>query len=330
MIRRRQLITLLGGVAAAWPIVVRAQQSDQARRIGVLIASQPNDGEAQERLGIFRQSLERLGWTEGRNVRIEYRWAGDDLSRMRVDAAELVNMAPDAILATNGPTLEALRDKTRSIPLVFVAIPDAVAGGYVSSLAHPGGNITGFSHFEYAMGGKWLEILREIAPSVAKIVVAWNPRNISVNGYFPQIEAAAPALAVDVTAGHVENAGDIERVIVSLAHEPNGGLIIPPDFTTIVHRDLIIGLTTRYHLPTIFPFPIFVKDGGLISYGINLPESYRQAATYMDRILRGEKPVDLPVQAPTKFQLAINLKAAKAFGLEVPPTLLARADEVIE
>jgi putative ABC transport system substrate-binding protein len=223
-----------------------------------------------------------------------------------------------------------LRQETRTIPLVFVQIPNPVGGGYVPSLAHPGGNVTGFTHFEYAIGGKWLELLKEIAPRVIKVAVIWNPKNISVNGYFPHIEMAAPSFAVEPIATHVQSAAEIERAINAFADKPNVGLIVPPDFTTVVNRELIIALATRYNLPAIYPFRLFVKNGGLISYGINLPELYRQAASYIDRILRGEKPGDLPVQAPTKFELVINLKTATALGLTVPPTLLAVTDEVIE
>ena len=329
-LRRREFITHLGGAAVAFPLVARAQQPERVKKIGVFMFSDTTDVEAHKRLTAFQQRLQQLGWTDGRSIRIDYRWAAGELDRMRVYAAELVSLAPDAILATNGPTLEALRQETRTVPMVFVAIPDPIAGGYVASLAHPGGNITGFTHFEYAIGGKWLEMLKEIAPRVTKVAVIWNPKNVSVNGYWPVIEAAAPSFAVEPIATHVQNAAEIERAIDSLAHESNVGLIVSPDFTTTVHRELIIALAARYQFPAIYPFRYFVADGGLVSYGINLSEVYRQAASYIDRILRGEKPGDLPVQTPTKFELVVNLKTAKALGLDVPLFFQQRADEVIE
>jgi putative ABC transport system substrate-binding protein len=327
---RREFITLICITAATWPLAGHAQQTGRMRRIGVLVNAAENDLEKQSELRAFRDRLEELGWNEGRNIRFDYRWTDGRLDRLSVYAAELVSLSPDAILATNGPTLAALQKETRSIPLVFVQVLDPVADAFVPSLAKPGGNITGFSHFEYAIGRKWLQLLKEIAPRVNKVAVLWNPNNVAVNGFMPKIKDAASALGVEPTEAHVQNAAEIEPVIAAFAHLLNVGLIVPPDFTTVVNRAPIIALTSRYNLPVIYPFRLFVTAGGLISYGINLRDMYVKAASYFDRILRGENPADLPVQLPTKYELVINLKVAKALGLDVPVTLLATADELIE
>jgi putative ABC transport system substrate-binding protein len=327
--RRREFITTLGGAAAtaAWP--ARAQQVDRVRRIGVLVNSAENDPEKQSELGALRARLEQLGWSDGRNIQFDFRWTEGRFERLSVYAAELVSLSPDVILATNAPTLVALQKETRSIPLVFVQIVDPVAEAFVSSLSHPGGNITGFTHFEHAIGGKWLQLLKEMAPSVNKVAVLWNPNNVSVNGFMRRIKEAALLFAVEPIEAHVRNGAEIENAIAAFSHA-NTGLIVPPDFTTVVNRAPIIVLAARNGLPAIYPFRLFVTSGGLISYGINLREMYVNAASYIDRILRGETPADLPIQTPTKYELVINLKVANALGLRLPTSLLATADEVIE
>jgi putative ABC transport system substrate-binding protein len=328
--KRREFITVLGGAAAAWPLAGLGQQIDRVRRVGVLVNSSENDPEKQSELGAFRARLAELGWIEGRNIQFDYRWTDGRFDRLSSYAAELIGLSPDAVLATNAPTLVALQKETRSVPLVFVQVVDPVTEAFVPSLANPGGNITGFTHFEHAIGGKWLQLLKEIAPRVNKVIVLWNPKNVSVNGFMLKIKEAAPPLAVETVEAHVQNAADIEHAIAGLAHGSNTGLIVPPDFTTVVNRAQITALTARNNLPAIYPFRLFVTSGGLISYGINLREMYVNAASYFDRILRGEKPADLPVQTPTKYELIINLKVAKALGLDVPTSLLFTADEVIE
>jgi putative ABC transport system substrate-binding protein len=328
--RRRDFIIVIANGAVAWPLAARAQQTDQMRRVGLLVNAAESDLEKQSEIGAFRAGLEALGWSEGRNIRFDYRWTAGRFDRLSTYARELVSLAPDVLLATNGPTLVALQGETKSIPIVFVQIIDPVAERYVRSLAHPGGNITGFTHFEHAIGGKWLQLLKEIAPHVIKVAVIWNPNNVAVNGFMRTIKEAAPSIAVEPIEAHVQNAVEIENVIAAFAHRSNIGFIVPPDFTTVVNRSPIIASAARYKLPAIYPFRLFVTDGGLMSYGINLREMYVRSASYVDRILRGERPGDLPVQAPTKYELVINLKAAKALGLDVPPTLLAIADEIIE
>jgi len=328
--RRREFITLVSGAALAWPLAPHAQQSDQMRRVGVLVNAAENDRDKQFEISEFRQRLKDLGWTEGGNIRLDIRWTAGDFELAHRFAAELVSLSPDAILATNAPTLEAVRKETSTIPLVFVQVSDPIANGVVSSLAHPGGSITGFTHFEYAIGGKWLGLLKEIAPNIVKVAVIWNPKNTSVNRFFSEIKTAAPSFAIEPIAVHVQNAAEIEHAINAFAHEPNLGLIVPPDFTTVINRAPIIALAARYNLPAIYPFRLFVKDGGLLSYGVDLPEVYRQAASYVDRILRGEKPGDLPVQTPNKIELVVSLKAANAMGLTIPEEVLTIVDEAIE
>ena len=330
IVRRREFIGLLSGAMATWPFAGRAQQTDRVRRVGVLVNSAETDVEKQSELRAFRARLEELGWSEGRNIRFDYRWTDGRFDRLSPYAAELVDLSPDVILATNAPTLVALQKETRSIPLVFVQVVDPVTEAFVPSLSHPGGNITGFTHFEHTIGGKWLQLLKEIAPSLKKVAVLWNPNNISVNGFMLKIKEAAPSLGLEPIEAHVQNAAEIERAITAFSDASNTGLIVPPDFTTVVNRAPIIALAAQQNLPAIYPFRLFVTSGGLISYGINLREMYVRAASYFDRILRGETPAALPVQAPTKYEMVVNLKAAKALGLTVPSSLLATADEVIE
>jgi putative tryptophan/tyrosine transport system substrate-binding protein len=328
-VRRREFVTFLGG-AAAWPLAARAQPSDRMRRIGVLMNLAADDPEAQARLAAFRKGLQELGWIDGRNVRIDYRWGPGDADRMRTYAAELVALAPDVILATGSPTVEPLLQATRTVPIVFVALVDPVGAGYVATLARPGGNITGFINFEYGMSGKWLELLKEIAPGMRRVVVLRDPANPAGIGQLAAIQTVAPSFGVELSPVGVRDAAEIERAVTAFAREPNGGLIVPASALAIVHRDLILALTNRHRLPAVYPFRFYVTGGGLLSYGPDLVDQYRRSAAYVDRILKGEKPADLPVQVPVKYELAINLKAAKALGLEIPTTVLARADEVIE
>jgi putative tryptophan/tyrosine transport system substrate-binding protein len=328
-VKRRAFITLLGG-AAVWPLVARAQQGDRMRRIGVLMPLAADDPEAQTRFAAFAQGLERLGWTIGRNVRIDLRWAAGDPERIRRGVAELLALEPDAVLATGSTTVGPLRQATRAVSIVFVAVPDPVGAGFVANLARPGGNVTGFMGFEYGISPKWLELLKQIAPSVTRVGVIRDPDISAGIGQFGAIQAVAASFGVETIPIGVRDAGDIEHDIAAFAHGSNGGLIVTRSAWAVVHRDLIVTLAARHRLPAVYWDRVSVIGGGLISYGANLPDQYRRAAVYVDRILKGEKPADLPVQAPTKYELVINLKTAKALGLDVPPTLLARADEVIE
>jgi putative tryptophan/tyrosine transport system substrate-binding protein len=328
-VKRRQFITLLGA-AAAWPLAARAQQPERMRRIGVLIPYAADDPEGQARIAAFLQGLQQLGWTEGRNVRIDYRWSAGDADRARRYAAELVALAPDVILASGASTVGPLLQATRTVPIVFPVIGDPVGAGFVDSLARPGGNATGFMSREYSLSGKWLELLKEIAPSVTRVAVLRDAA-VSVGPVqFGVIQAVAPSLRVEVNPINLRDAGEIERAIAAFAGSPNGGLILTGGATSLLHSDLIITLAARHKLPAVYAYRHIVTGGGLIFYGANYLDQYRRAAGYVDRILKGEKPADLPVQAPTKYELVINLKTAKTLGLEVPPTLLARADEVIE
>jgi ABC-type uncharacterized transport system substrate-binding protein len=327
--RRREFITLLGG-AAAWPLAAHAQQRERMRRIGVLIPYAADDPEGQARIAAFLQGLQQLGWTEGRNVRIDYRWSAGDADRARRYAAELVALAPDVILASGTSTVGPLLQATRTVPIVFPVIGDPVGAGFVDSLARPGGNATGFMSREYSLSGKWLELLKEIAPSVTRVAVLRDAALSVGPVQFGVIQAVAPSLRVEVNPINLRDAGEIERAIAAFAGSPNGGLILTGGATSLLHSDLIITLAARHKLPAVYPYRHIVTGGGLIFYGANFYDQYRRAAGYVDRILKGEKPADLPVQAPTKYELVINLKTAKALGLEVPPTLLARADEVIE
>jgi putative tryptophan/tyrosine transport system substrate-binding protein len=328
-IKRREFITLLGG-AAAWPVTARAQQGRRVRRIGVLAAIAADDPEAQARNASFLQGLGELGWTVGRNVRIDYRWNAGNADDIRRYAAELVALAPDVILTTSGATVGALQQASRSVPIVFAGTVDPVGSGFVDSLARPGGNTTGFLLFEYSLSGKWLELLKEIAPSVTRAAVLRDTANPAGNAQFGAIQAVAPSLGVEVSPFNMRNASEIERAMAAVARSANSGLVVTGSPSGTVHRNLIVALAARNKLPAVYPFRFFVTDGGLISYGADFIDQYRRAASYVDRILRGEKAADLPVQAPTKYELVINLKTAKALGLQVPPSLLARADEVIE
>jgi putative ABC transport system substrate-binding protein len=326
--KRRGFISLLAGAAAAWPLAARAQQG--MRRIGVLMPLVADDPEAQTRLAAFAQGLERLGWTIGRNIRIETRWTAGDADRIRTGVAELLALEPDAILATGSTTVGPLRRATRAVPIVFVVVPDPVGAGFVANLARPGGNVTGFIAFEYGISPKWLEILKQLAPGVTRVAVIRDPDISGGIGQFGAIQAVAASFGVETIPLGVRDAGEIEHDIAAFAQGSNGGLIVTGSAWAVVHRKLIVALAARHKLPAVYWDRAPVFSGGLISYGVDLPDQYRRAADYIDRILKGEKPGDLPVQQPTKFELVINLKTARALGLDIPPTLLARADEVIE
>jgi putative ABC transport system substrate-binding protein len=328
--RRREFITLVGGAAAAWPLAARAQQGEPMRRVGALMSTAADDPEGQARIAAFQQGLQQFGWTIGRNVRIDSRWPAGDSERIRRYAAELVALSPDVILATGSAAAGPLLQATRTVPIVFVIVPDPVGAGLVNSLARPGGNATGFIQFEYAISGKWLELLKEIAPRVTRAAVLRDPAITGGIGQFGAIQAVAPSLGAEVSPVNVRDAGEIERAIADFARSPNGGLIITGSALAVVHRHLVITLAAKHQLPAVYFQRTFVADGGLISYGADVVDQYRRAASYVDRILKGEKPADLPVQAPTKYELVINLKSAKALGLEIPSSVLARANEVIE
>jgi ABC-type uncharacterized transport system substrate-binding protein len=326
--RRRTFIAALGG-AAVWPLAARAQQSDRVRRIGALIGAAQDDPDTQARLAAFVQALAQLGWTDGRNLRIDYRWAAGNAENYRKYAAELVALAPDVVLAPGfsvGPMIQA----TRTVPIVFVFTTDPVGSGFVDSLSRPGGNATGFMLFEFSLNAKWLELLKEIAPGVTRAAVLRDAAIPSGIGQFAVIQSVAPSVGVEVSPINLRDAGEIERGVTAFARSGNGGLIVAASALATVHRDLIITLAARHKLPAVYFNRVFVTDGGLISYGADFNDQYRRAAGYIDRILKGEKPADLPVQAPTKYELVINLKTAKALGLDVPHSMLARADEVIE
>jgi len=328
--RRREFILALGGVAVTWPLAAHAQQSERMRRIGVLTNLSKGDPEDQTRNAAFLQGLQQLGWTVGRNVRIDYRWGAGNPDRNRRNAAELVALAPDVFLATGTPALEPLRQATRTVPIVFMQVSDPVGAGVVESLARPGGNITGFSTADYGTSGKLLELLNEIAPNVKRAAVLRVDDAATGIGQWGALQAVAPRFGVELRPVGLSDAAEIERTVAAFAREPNSGMIVTESGSAIVHRDLIIALAARYRLPAIYAQRFFVTAGGLISYGHDTIEPYRRAAGYVDRILKGEKPADLPVQAPTKYQLVINLKTAKTLGVTVPPSLLTRADEVIE
>jgi putative ABC transport system substrate-binding protein len=329
-VRRREFITLLGGAAAGWPLAARAQQPERMRRVGVLLNTAADDMVFQARVGAFLQGLALLGWTIGHNVRIEVRWSGGKADETRRYATELAALAPDVILAHGVSSVRPLLQATRTVPIVFPIASDPVGAGLVDSLARPGGNATGFMSFEYTLSGKWLELLKDIAPGVTRVAVLQDPTQGGGSSAFAVIQAAAPSLGVEVTPVNLRDAPEIERALADFARTSNGGLIVTGSALSNVHHKLIITLAARHKLPAIYLERSFAAGGGLISYGSDYIDHYRRAAGYVDRILRGEKPADLPVQAPTKYELVINLKTAKALGLEVPPTLLARADEVIE
>jgi len=329
MIRRREFITLLGGAAAAWPLAAQAQQGERVRRIGVLMNIAADDPEAPVRVGAFAQGLQELGWTIGRNLRIEYRWSAGDADRIRGYAAELSALSPDVIIAYGGAHAAAVQQAAPTVPIVFLSVNDPVAAGLVASLARPGRNATGFTALEYGTSPKWLELLKQIAPGITRAAVL-RPANIGGVGQLGAIQAAAATLRVELSPVGLRDVGEIERSVAAFARGPNGGLIVVASALATVHRELIIALAAKHRLPAVYPFRYFVTAGGLISYGPDLTDQFRRTASYVDRILKGDKPADLPVQTPTKLELAINLKTANALGLEVPPTLLARADEVIE
>jgi putative ABC transport system substrate-binding protein len=327
--RRREFIRLGSGAVIAWPLAARAQQGERVRRIGTLtgIADEPM---TQARLAAFRQGLQQLGWTDGRNVQFDYRWGGGDADNTRKAAAELAALAPDVILAVGFPATERLIQATRTVPIVFVIVPDPVGSGFVDSLSRPGGNVTGFMQFEYSLSGKWLELLKQIAPGVTRAAVLWDPAIAAGIGQFAIIQSVAPSFGVELSPVYVRDTSGIERAVSAFARSSNGGLIVTASASTIFHRDLIVALAARHKLPAVYSNRDFVAMGGLMSYGANFTDQFRRAAVYVDRILKGAKPADLPVQAPTKYELVINLKTAKGLGIEVPATVLAIADEVIE
>jgi putative ABC transport system substrate-binding protein len=328
--RRREFITLIGGAAVAWPLVARAQQPGGMRRIGVLMPFTQDDPEDQARVAALKDGLKQLGWTEGQNFRAEYRWYGGDAERARVLAKELVELRPELILAGATPGALALREETRTIPIVFVGGADPVGLGLVEGLARPGGNATGLSIFEFSVGTKLLEALNQIAPSVVRVAVFYNPETAVFGPYLESIGAAATQLHLQMIPAPVHGAAEIAAAMTALAREPGGGLLCLPDIFLNVHRELILTLAARSRLPAVYGFRFFAADGGLMSYGVDVADLYRRAATYIDRILKGGRPAELPVQSPDKYELVLNLKTAKALGLTVPQTLLYRADEVIE
>ena len=328
--RRRDFIKVIVGSAAALPVTTRAQQPERMWRVGVLMSLAADDKEGQARLAAFLQRLQELGWIDGRNVRVDTRWAAGDSDRARKYTAELVALTPDVILASGGSVVGPLLQATRTVPIVFTQTPDPVGAGFVENLARPGGNATGFSNVDYSTSGKWLELLKQIAPGVTRVAVIRDPATPQGIGQFSTVNALAPSLGLEVSPVNAREPPEIERTIAAIAQTPNSGLIVTGSNTAIVHRELIIKLATRYKLPAVYPLRLFVTAGGLICYGPEAIEPHRHAAAYVDRILKGEKPADLPVQAPTKYELVVNLKTAKALGLTIPPSLLARADEVIE
>jgi putative tryptophan/tyrosine transport system substrate-binding protein len=328
--KRREFITLLGGAAVTWPLAAPAQQGERMRRIGVLMPLAADDPETQPRIAAFQQGLQQLGWTIGRNVRIDYRLSAGNADDARKYAVELAALAPDVILANGSAAVEPLLQATRSVPIVFALVTDPVGSGFVDSLARPGGNATGFLMFEFSISGKWLELLKQIVPTVTRAAVLRDSATSTGIGQFAAIQSVAPSLSMEVSPVNVRDAGEIERAVTAFARSANGGLIVTASPLAVTHRDLIVRLAARHKLPAVYSNRFYVTGGGLISYGPDLVDQFRRAADYVDRILKGEKPADLPVQAPTKYELVINLKTAKAFGLTVPPTLLARADEVIE
>ena len=331
MMKRRDFITLLGGAAAAWPLAVQAQQARRMRQIGVLSTVAADDPEVQVRMAAFHQGLQEAGWVVGRNLLIEYRWSSaGDAEQARKYAAELIALAPEVILAVATAAVEPLQHATRTTPIVFVQVSDPVGAGFVESLARPGGNATGFTPFEFGISAKWLELLKEIAPRVTRVAVLRDPSLVTGIGQFAAMQSVAPSLGVELSPIGVSSASEIERAVSVVGQKPNGGLIVLPGSLTLRHRKSIIQLAAQHRLPAVYPYRYHVADGGLMAYGPDTIEQYRRAGGYIDRILKGEKPADLPVQAPTKYELVINLKTAKALELDVPPALLARADEVIE
>jgi len=327
--RRREFIWGLGG-AAAWPLAARAQRPERMRRIGVLVNFTSDDPVSQDRLAAFVQGLQELGWTVGRNVQIDYRWGAGNVERYRTFAAELVALTPDVLVTAGAPAVEALQRATRTVPIVFTIVPDPVGAGFVDSLARPGGNATGFSQFEYGISGKWLELLKEIAPATTRVAVLREPAFTAAVAQLAALQAVAPSLRVELVPLNVRNADEIERALAGFARSPTDGLIVTSSPMVAARRELIVELAAQHRLPAVYYARFVASSGGLVSYGPDFVDQFRLAANYVDRILRGEKPGDLPVQEPSKFELVLNLKTAKALGLDVPPTLLARADEVIE
>lgn len=331
--RRREFITLLGGAAANWPLAASAQQPAGAiRRVGVLIPFAESDTEAQSQVMAFREAFQKLGWQEGHNIRIDYRWTGSDVDRIQTSAKELVELHPEVILGRSTPVIAALLKESQAIPIVFVVVSDPVGEGFVANMAKPGGRVTGFTNVESSLGGKWLELLKQIVPGISRVTVMLNPKTAPGGGsyYLRMVESAAAAIGVPVIVSPIKDAEEIQRAIIEVSSDPHGGLVVMPDVTTVAHRKLIISLAAERRVPAVYGFRSFAKDGGLVSYGVDLIDLYRRGATYVDRILRGAKPSDLPVQAPTGFELVINLKTANTLGLTVPPAMLATADEVIE
>ena len=328
--RRRDFIKVIAGSAIGWPLLAHAQQGERVRHIGVLISLAADDKEGQARLVAFLHGLQELGWIDGRNVRFDTRWSAGDGERARKYIAELVALKPDVILASGGSLVAPLLQATRTVPIVFTQTPDPVGAGFVESLARPGGNATGFSNVDYGMGGKWLELLKQIAPSVTRVAVVRDPETPQGIGQFSAVHSLAPSLRLDVIPINAREPGEIERLIPVIAQTPNSGLIVTGSNFAIVHRELIVKLANQYKLPAIYPLRLFADPGGLICYGAEAIEPHTRAASYVDRILKGEKAADLPVQTPTKYEMVINLKTAKALGLSVPPSLLAQANEVIE
>ena len=328
--RRREFIRVFGGVAATWPLAARAQQPERMRRVGLLLGYSEGDAEGQASVAAFRQRLQELGWTEGHNIRIDMRWAGADPNKARSFAKELIGMKPDVVVPSSNLVTEIVQQETQTIPVVFVFVGDPVGSGFVTNVARPGGNLTGFPVFETAIAGKWVEIFHEIAPNVGRVGFIIVPETPAHVGFLHAAEAASLPLQIKLIPLAVHNASEIERAVSEFAREPNGGLIVVPHAVTVEHRNDILGLAARYHLPALYSLRNVAQSGGLISYGTNPIDPFRHGATYVDRILKGEKPGDLPVQLPTKYELIINLKTAKSLGLIVPPSLLARADEVIE
>jgi len=326
--RRREFLGILSG-AAAWPVALIAQQAEPVRRVGLFFGLEPDDAEAQARITVFAQALQQLGWAVGRNLVIDNRMVGGDIDHYRRDAAELVALAPDVIVSVGSVIVAPLQQATRIIPIVFMNVPDPVGAGFVQSMAHPGGNITGFLNFEYSMGGKWAELLKQIAPNVTRALVLRDPTSAAGIGLFAAVRSVAQSLGIELTPLDVRNTDEIERAVAAFARSSNGGVIVSPGGTG-ARRKLIISLAARYKLPSVYPYRYYPVDGGLISYGPNLHDVLRHVAGYVDRILKGEKPADMPVQAPTKYELVINLKTATALGITVPPALLAQASEVIE
>ena len=328
--KRRTFMTLLGGAAAAWPLGARAQQAERMRHIGVFMLGDESDPDQQDRVKTFRAELEKLGWAEGRHIRIDARFAASDAERIRLYSDDFIAQKPDTILANGTPILEALQKRSRTIPIVFVGVSDPLSAGFVPSMARPGGNITGFSNFEYAISGKWLELLNEVAPGTKRVAVLQHRDDAAWSRYLAPVEALAPSLGVRLTNVFLGDAAEIERTFDAFARERNGGVIVTNNARAMSQRQLIGTLAARHRLPAIYPARVYAASGGLMSYGIDPVDPYRRAAAYVDRILKGEKPGDLPVQAPTKYELVINLKSAKALGMTVSPALIARADEVIE